>query len=431
MNESFLHYIWKYKLFSTSVFLGTKNENIELIKTGDDHQDSGPDFFNAQIKVDGLWLAGNIEIHLKTSDWLKHQHHFDDVYNHLILHVVYEHDMDIPQNLSHHVPVLELKPYISPLLLTQYQTFFTNRSVVSCGSSITQVNDISWISWVNRLAVSKLENKSAYIESLFQFKQQNFEETLYVLLCRNFGFKTNSDAFELLAKQLPFHIIKKHLDQPHSVNALLFGMAGMLDEPFQEEYPRQLQNEFEFLKHKYNLIPLKKELWKFLRMRPVNFPTIRLAQLGAVLCQSQSLFHLLENRSDLKLIKQYFDIKLPAYWDTHFHFEKETQAQLKHIGEQSVDNIIINTVVPYLFFLAKHYHHEIYSDYAMKLLTHLPPEQNTKIKTYTELGVHPKNALETQALIYMYDQFCLKKRCLECQVAGFLLKKSKDKNVLV
>ena len=278
MDEALLHTIWKYKLLGQSQFIGSKQELIEVVSIGEHNQDSGPDFFNSKIKINDVLLAGNVEIHIKTSDWLKHKHQKDKAYDNIVLHVVFEHDKELNQNETFNVSVLELKKYIKPSLLEKYQQLQLSKQSIACGKSIATVPDIIWKSWLDRLAVTRIEQKTEYIEHLFDFSKQNHEDALYMLLCRNFGFKINNDAFELLAKSLPYSVLKKYSDNSLQIEALLFGVGGFLDDMFEDKYPKQLQNEFEFLRHKHQLIALKKENWKFSKTRPVNFQTIRISQ---------------------------------------------------------------------------------------------------------------------------------------------------------
>ncbi|MBC7694943.1 MAG: DUF2851 family protein [Burkholderiales bacterium] len=424
MNEALLHTIWKYKLLGKNQFIGSKKEVIEVISIGEHNQDSGPDFFNSKIKINDIVLAGNVEIHIKTSDWLKHNHQKDKAYDNLILHVVYEHDKELPQNEQFNVSVLELKNYIQPGLLEQYYQLQLSKQPVACGKSISTVPGIIWKSWLDRLAVSRIEQKTDYIEHLFEYSHQNHEDALYLLLCRNFGFKINNDSFELLGKSLPYSILKKYANNASQIESLLFGVAGLLDDLFDDKYPKQLQNEFEFLKHKHQLKPIKKEHWKFSKTRPVNFPTIRIAQLASIIGKQDSLYHLIEQKPDLKTIRSFFETEPNPYWRTHYKFDAESDESSKAFGETALYSIVINTVVPYLFFMSQRNANPSFVEYAMDLLSHLPAEINTKTKAFTELGIKTENALESQAQLYLLDNFCSKKACLHCRVGESLLKSS-------
>lgn len=422
MNEAFLQTVWKYKLIGRSEFKGVKGETIELISIGEHNQDSGPDFFNSKIKIDGVVLAGNVELHMRTSDWMRHRHQYDKAYDNLVLHIVFEHDLDLEQNSKHNVSILELKNYLKPSLISQYQNLQNSQQAIPCGKSILLVNDFAWKSWLDRLAVSRIESKTQYIDHLFTYCNHNYEETLYLFLCRNFGFKINNEAFELLGKSLPLSVLKKYANNILQIEALLFGVAGFLENEFTDNYPRLLQNEFEFLKQKHRLIPIKKELWKFSKTRPVNFATIRLSQFASLFCKRESLYNLIEQKSSIDRLKSFFEVETNEYWYTHFKFDEAVDFNRKPFGEQAFQSIVINTIVPFLFFMSKHSANESFSEYGLNLLSQFKAEVNVKTKKFLELGIKTENALESQAQIHLYDNFCSKKACLHCNVAQALLK---------
>lgn len=424
MNEALLHTIWKYRLLQQQEFTGTRGEAIRVVAVGEHNHNSGPDFFNAKISINGILLAGNVEIHVKTSDWLRHDHQHDKAYNNLVLHVVYEHDAELQQNQEFNVSVLELKQLVKPSLLDAYRELEHSRQVIPCGKSIGAVPDFHWTSWLERLAVERLERKASYMAHVFGYSGNDLEETLYIMLCRNFGFKINDDAFELLAKSLPYSILKRYADNLLRLEALLFGVAGLLDEPFEDTYPRLLQNEFELLRHKHQLVPLRKEIWKFSKTRPVNFPTIRLSQLAHVFFKSQSLYHLLELYPDMQSLQAFFQVGTHAYWETHFKFDASSRRAAKPLGKTAFQSLVINTVVPFLFFSYARSGQQALMDYAMDLLSASDAEANKKTNVFAGLGKKASSALESQAQTELYDVFCSKKACLRCHVAEFLLKAS-------
>lgn len=424
MNEALLHTIWKYRLLAQQEFTGTRGERIHVISVGEHNHDSGPDFFNARISINGILLAGNVEIHTRTSDWLRHDHQHDKAYNNLVLHVVYEHDRELQQNHEFNVSVLELKPLVKPSLIDTYRALELSPQVIPCGKAITSVPAIRWASWLDRLAVERLERKAAYVSHVFDYSGNDLEESLYMMLCRNFGFKINDEAFELLAKSLPYTILKRYADNILRLEALLFGVAGLLDDLFEDKYPKLLQNEFELLRHKHQLIPLPKEIWKFSKTRPVNFPTIRLSQLAHLFFKSQSLYHLLEEYPPTETLYAFFRVETDVYWETHFKFDVSSQSAVKPLGKVAFHSLVINTVVPFLFFSYTRSGQQRLKDYAMDLLAGLDAEANKKTNLFTELERKALNALESQAQTELYDRLCSKKACLRCNVAEFLLKAS-------
>jgi hypothetical protein len=420
INELFLQTLLANKLLAQSNFVGTNNEAIEIMSIGELNKDSGPDFFNSKVKVNEILLAGNIEVHVKSSDWLKHKHQSDKAYDNIILHIVFEHDKDIEQNLSHNVSVLELKNYIPQHVLTNYQNLAFSKNKIPCGASILSVNEMVWKSWLNRLMVSKLEDKTKTISNLFNYLECNYDETLYITLIRNFGFKVNNDAFELLGKSLPFKVLKKYADNLVQLEALLFGTAGLLNDTFDDKYLKTLQNEYEFLKRKHKLSDLSKEIWKFSKTRPVNFPTIRIAQFAALIHKQTSFYHFIENKPNIKQLKTLFDIDVSEYWQHHYVFDDVELFKKKPLGKTSFELIVINSIVPFLFFMSKQ--DDSFIEYAFDLLTELSPEENSKTNEYYKLGIKIDNSFESQALIYMYDSFCSKKACLHCGIGNDLLK---------
>lgn len=424
MNEAFLHAVWKYRLLARQDFTGTQGEAIRILSAGEHNPDSGPDFFNARVMIDGLLMAGNVEIHVHTSDWLRHRHQHDAAYNNLVLHVVYEHDANLGQNQQFRVPVLELKPLVSGSLIAAYRQLEASKLTIPCGRSMASVPAIHLRAWFDRLGVSRLERKASYIRHLFAYTGNDYAETLHIVLLRNFGFKINHEAFELLAKSLPYTLLRRYSDDPLRLEALLFGAAGLLDEPMQDHYPQLLQNEFEVLRHKHRLIPLAPEIWKFSKTRPVNFPTIRLSQLASLIGRNGSLYHLLEEQPTVERLRRFFSVDTHPYWHSHFKFDVSSTTSPKPFGETAFQSIVINTIVPFLFFRHAGEGNDSGRTYALDLLSALPPEENRKTRLFSALGILAQNALESQAQTELYDGFCSKKACLRCQVAEHLLKAS-------
>ncbi len=421
-SEALLQFIWQHKLFNQHPLICKSGNALEIIKQGELNKNSGPDFFNAQIKINGLLLAGNIELHVKTSDWLKHGHQNDMAYNTIILHAVFEHDVELEQNTLHHVEVLELKNFISQETLKHYDSLFSSKTKIACQNQLHRVNDFKFISWIDRMAIERLEYKTERIESYFQTYKGDFTQTFYTLLLRNFGFGVNAEPFELLAKHLPFAILFKHANNLIQVESLLLGMAGLLDNSFDSKYLKLIQNEFDFLKNKYHLLPLKKELFKFSKMRPANFPTVRLAQLAAIVHFKPQIFTQPQNYMRVAELRADLSISLSEYWQYHFTLDSESTNKELTLGKNSIDNILMNTFAPFYFFYSKKTNHHHYHEMAFRLLESAAFELNTKTKLFSTKQALLKSGISSQALLNLFDNYCVKKRCLNCAVAAELLK---------
>ncbi len=303
MTEEFLHYIWKYRLID-QYLVSTSGEQLVIIQPGSYNTDSGPDFFNARIKINNTVWAGNVEVHIYSSDWYQHQHQRDQAYDNIILHVVYEDDKPVVRQNGEPVPTVELKGHFKQLLYDKYTYFMTNKNWIPCEKLIHSVDRFVMNNWVDRLMIEKLENKAAEITSHFLLNKSNWEQTFYEFLARNFGFKVNGSPFQLLAKSLPLNILAKHKDDKFQLEALLYGQAGLLQKVFSDDYPKSLKKEYLFLRKKYNLVPVDPHLWRFMRMRPSNFPTIRISQFSDLIYQSSHLFsNIIEKKSLKELIE--------------------------------------------------------------------------------------------------------------------------------
>jgi hypothetical protein len=417
-GEKLLQFIWQFGYFNNANLTTTEGERLTIIHPGTPNKNGGPDFTTAKIKIGETNFFGNVELHLKTSDWEKHQHQNDPQYNNVILHVVLQHDKD----LGHAVPVLELEPRISTLLLERYNALMNANSFIPCGVSISTVKELVWTSWKERLLGERLTRKSAYILTLLQQSNGHWEETLWWLLARAFGMKVNADGFEAIAKSIPFNVLAKHKPSIHQLEALLFGQAGLLAEEFEEEYPKLLRREYNYLQKKLSLIPVNVRL-QFLRMRPVNFPTIRLAQLAAFIQGSSHLFSRMLEAKDLTEIKSLFQVTANDFWHHHYTFRQLSSFKKKTLGADAVDNIIINTVVPVLFAYGLHHNEEKHKDKAIRWLEGLAAEENVLLKGFSLLGLNAKTAFDSQALIELKNEYCSHKKCLQCSVGNNLLKR--------
>lgn len=420
-NEDLLQFIWKNKLLLPIPLVTVSGKPIQIIKHGESNSDAGPDFFNAIIKIDDIQLAGNIELHLRSSDWLKHGHLTDKRYDTIILHVVYEHDVELKQNTRHNVEVLEIKNYVSTQILTQYTELYTNQNKLPCSKQLNQVNDLKFIMWLERMQMERLESRVERISEIFETSGHNYSQTFYTLMLRSFGAKVNAMPFELLATHLPLNLVLKHVDSLTQIEALLLGTAGLLNDQYKSSYVKLLQNEYEFLKQKYKLVPLSKEIFKHSRMRPANFPDHKLMQLAAFIKEQTDLFLNPTHYKNSQELKSKFNFNLSEYGAMHYKLDGlATQAHLK-LGTASVENAIINAVAPFYFFYAKRSGQQEYISHALNLLDNCSFEDNTKTKLFQTKKQLFKTAGNSQALLHLYDNYCSHKKCLNCGIALAIL----------
>lgn len=425
MNESFLYYLWENRLLTGSLAT-VEGQQVEIINPGFRNQNSGPDYLEARIRIGKQVWAGQVEIHVKTSDWNRHGHQHDKAYHNVMLHVVYEHDATV-----NNIPVLILKGHFKTSLYQHYEQFVTAQHWIACERQLGIVQPFTLNVWLERMAVERLEEKTKNIEKLLKANQFDWEETSYRLLMRYFGMKVNNEAFETLASLLPLKTLLKHADNLTQVEAMLLGCAGFLEHDFQEEYPKLLKREFIVMRAKFNLLTMPEERWKFMRMRPVNFPTIRLAQLAQMIYQHGCLFSKIKTAENIDEIRTIFDVKASAYWDSHYRLtdtlKHDLQATItnndkpKHLGEGIANVLLINAVVPLLFCYGLFHKDDLYCEKALNYLEELSSEDNTIIRHFQSIGIKADNAMQSQALLHLYSHFCRRKRCLECSIGNVLL----------
>jgi len=420
MTERLLQFIWQFQYYNKNELTTIANEPVQIISHGVFNYNQGPDFTNAKVKIaDTVW-AGSIELHIKTSDWDKHNHEGDKNYNNVVLHVVWEHDHKARQVPN--VPVLELKSRISKILLQRYEGLMNNSSFIPCEESINIVKEITWHSWKERLLAERLFRKSTIVDQFLQESNYHWEESFWWLLARNFGIKVNASSFEAVAKSVSTIILAKHKNQIHQLEALLFGQAGLLEGSFVEDYPKLLQREYRFLQTKYKLKPVHEPVY-FLRMRPGNFPTIRLAQLATLINQSSHLFSRIKEAGSMKEIRNRFGLPANDYWHYHYRFDEESPFKKKNIGNRMIDNIIINTIVPVLFAYGNYNNDTRYKLKALAWLEETDAEKNTITKGFELIHIENKTAYDSQALIELKNEYCNNRKCLDCAVGNYLLKK--------
>lgn len=422
ITEDFLHYIWNFKLFNTIDLKTTNKETLQILKSGQHNTDAGPDFFNAQIKLDTTIWAGNVEIHINSSDWVKHHHETDNAYNNVVLHVVYQHDREIKNANGNAIPTLELKQLIDEKLVKNYHQLVSGKNWIPCSQQISTIDQFVVNNWLERLVFERLERKSIEIEATLIKNKNDWEETFYQLMFKYFGLKVNAEPFLLLAKNTSLKMIEKHKNS-FTVEALLFGQAGFLTENMEDEYFKRLKKEYQFLNSKFSLVPLDKSLWKFLRLRPANFPTIRIAQLANLLTSEPRLFSKIIAINSVQEIRQLFELTASKYWDNHYQFGVTQKKSItKQTGKLMIDSLIINVIVPILFVYATTTQNEELKNKAIQVLEKLTSEKNTILLNFEKLGIKSKNALQSQALIELKTNYCSQKKCLTCSIGNNLIK---------
>ena len=422
LREDFLHYVWRFKQFDFQDLKTTSGESIEVFQFGDYNTDGGPDFTNARIQIDETIWAGNVEIHIKASDWLKHEHSKNSAYNNVILHVVFEADTIINNSVGQPIPTLELNGRIPLKLKNTYLKLLHEKAWTPCANQVEIVSDLTKTIWLDRLLIERLEQKTTIIAEALARNNNDWETTFYQMIARSFGLKINIEPFERLAQTIPLITLAKHKNSLFQLEALLFGQSGLLDSDFKEDYPNQLKKEYQFLSYKHNLSPISKTMWQFLRLRPPSFPTVRIAQFAALVHQSSHLFSKVLEAKDIKGLEALFEVQISDYWQTHYVFDKESKKRKKSLGKSTVQLIIINTIIPALFLYGQSKSEEKYKDRALKLLEQLPAEKNKVIDNWQSLGFEAKSAYQTQSLLQLKKHYCDKQRCLNCSIGNAIMK---------
>lgn len=414
MKEEFLHYVWETKQLSLPVKT-TDGEIVEIVSAGTLNHNAGPDFFNAKVNINSTTWVGNVEIHLKSSDWLKHKHHLDNAYNSIILHIVFEHDVDLDLNC----PTIELKNFISQNIIEKYKLISNdNNSKIPCSNLIHVLSPFE-IGWqIERMFVERLRTKTESVILLFEQQSRDWNEVLFIVLSSNFGFKTNNLPFELLAKSISHNIIEEYCSSILTLEALLLGQAGMLIRSSNDIYYNTLQKLYSELKKQHNLTPIDSSLWKFSKTQPKNFPTIRIIQLARLLHNNTNLFNTIIHSDKIEALRELLKVEIKdGYWTTHHTFDHESPHSKKNLGKGSIDLLIINAIIPVLFAYNKYQNNEEQClDSIFDFYNTTKPENNNIIDKWKECGVTPKNGLQTQGLIELYNNYCTKRECLRCNI---------------
>lgn len=420
MKEEFLQFLWKHGLFIKEGLTTTDGKPVEIINPGIWNSDSGPDFFNAKIIIDGITWAGNVEIHQKSSSWKTHNHDKNQAFDNVILHVVEKHDCPIYIN-NHELSTIEIK--YNKVVFDNYENLLKNEKWIPCQDKIRNFDMFLLRMWFSSLMIERLKSKTDDINRILSLNKNNWNETFYHLLLRNFGMKINSIPFELLAKSLPLQILSKHKNNLFQLEALLFGQSGLLNESLLgDDYFLTLRDEFSFLFKKYKLKSVDSHLWKFMRSRPVNFPTIRIAQIAMLINKSSALFSKIVETGNVADLHKLFNVSASEYWNNHYRFNTIAgKNKPKSIGSQTIDSILINTVIPILFIYGENTNQHELKDRALKFLEDISPESNQIIRKWSDLGVVAGSAFETQSLLHLKNNYCSNKNCLNCRLGAKII----------
>ncbi len=421
MQEDFLHYLWRHKKFEVSNLKTSGNDTLSILSVGTHNLNSGPDFFNAQLKIDNQLWAGNVEIHLKSSDWYVHSHESDANYDNVILHVVWEHDTEVFRKNNSAIPTLELKHYVSKTALNNYEKLFSkSQKWINCENEFKNIDDFIIKNWLERLYLERLEIKAEVINTLLFESKNNWEAVLFKMLAKNFGLKVNGDAFLSMADSIDFTIIRKLQSSQNSLEALFFGQAGLLEEDIQDAYYLMLVKDYQFLAHKFKLKNQTVMPVQFFRLRPPNFPTIRLSQLASLYHLSQNLFSKIIEIDTLNEFYELFGLATSTYWESHYTFGKESKSLKKPLTKSFINLLLINTIIPIKFSYANKIGQTIDNE-VITLIQQIPSETNAIIDKFESLKPISASALQSQGLIQLKNEYCTKNKCLQCAIGSVIL----------
>lgn len=427
MTESFLHYVWQFQYFDKKDLLTTAGDTLAIFSTGFRNTNAGPDFFQARVKVGAMEWIGSVEIHIFSSGWVDHRHSTDPAYDNVVLHVVWKSDLDVVRTDGSPIPTIELGARIQDSLVLQYARLMRNPETVPCAGLLSRVNNIVKCAMLDRVMAERLEIKSATVLRRLARNNNDWEETAYQTIMKNFGFMVNGEPFLQLAQALPFKVLMRHGDKEVQVEALLFGQAGFLqDDVPGDEYYLALQREYRLLARKYCLHErrVNRAQWRFLRLRPANFPSLRIAQSAALLHQRRNFFSHLVNCRSAQELRDFFNVVQSPYWQEHYHFFKRQGNQVSAMGDASVGNIIINSAIPILAAYGKSRNDDLHVERAVAILQALQPELNLITRSWKDLGFEVRSAFDSQALVQLNNVYCLRRRCLDCKIGASLVNPS-------
>jgi hypothetical protein len=421
MQENVLQFIWKSGLFDHSGLTDADHKPVQILHPGFQNSDSGPDFLHARIRIDDTLWVGNVEIHVHEKSWYAHKHHLDAAYNNVVLHVCLESEGNTLNAEGMPVPVIQLSDRIDHSLLDCYEFLLKNSDPIPCFRLADRVLPLHWIQNTDFMATERLENRCQQILMELEHLQGDWDEMFYQLLCKSLGHKVNAQPMQNLARKLPYKLLQKYSENRTKTEALLFGTSGLLGGDFRHAYPKALKKEFQFLAKKHGLHPMSPEVWKFMRMRPASFPTLRLSQLAALMDAPRGLFRQLLEAESFTEILTWLGGSSSDYWESHYRFDVESVHKQTTTGLSTRYSLIINAVVPILFAYGKYRHEPQICEKAFNWLSEIEAEKNKVVNIFTNLGVPCENAMHSQGILHLYNNYCTLKRCLDCTVGRNLL----------
>lgn len=428
VTEDILHFAWKHRLFQPSHLLTEDGKRLIVLDVGMHNMDAGPDFLQCRLRIDETEWVGSVEIHVRSSDWTRHRHQYDKAYNNVILHVVYEHDNEIWREDGTLPPTLALHAILHPDIIQRHRELMSGMYWIPCQQQIRQVPRIKVDHWLDRVLIERMESRMDQVLALVDECEGSWEEASYRWLARGFGFKVNAEAFEQLARHVPLRLFEKHRANSIAVDALYFGQSGLLQEADPTDiYTRQLLTEYQYLQKLHQLTPMSASHWRFLRMRPANFPTLRIAQLTSLLLKRGRLFADILTVSDTREIHTWFSVlPIHPYWREHYTFKERANRHSAQMGDSSVSLLLINVVAVILFCYGKYMGEEAYIYRAITLLESISPEKNAILQRFIDLGVPAVTASTSQALLHMKKSYCDRKRCLTCSIGTHIIKQKNE-----
>ncbi|MBT8266686.1 MAG: DUF2851 family protein [Bacteroidia bacterium] len=421
MSENFLHYLWKFKKFETGHLTTSNKRTIEVLKVGQHNHNSGPDFFNAKIRIDDQLWVGNVEIHVKSSDWLLHQHDKDQAYDSVILHVVWKHDTEIRRTNNSIIPTLSLGEFASKTAIKNYkQLFYKKKNWINCEKQFKHIDIFLLQRWLERLYFERFERKALEMERILEKSKHNWEEVFFRVIFKNFGLKLNADAFDTIARSIPFTVLRKCQSNQFSLEAIFMGQAGFLEDHKKDGYYTDLKKEYQFLSKKFNLKNDHVIRPHMFRLRPSNFPTIRLSQLAQLYSSEPNLFSRVISMHEMTDFYALFSVNTSPYWESHFTFNKKSNHSIKQLTHAFINLIVINSIIPIRFLYAK-YQSKFDKHDLINIINALPKEKNTIVEGFENLRRMDLSALESQALIQLKANYCDNNKCLDCEIGQQLI----------